>query len=95
MTYPEIKTNQKENRICHRKCLILTNQYIIICLLALIIFEFYAIKQRAFTIFDEVDGFQRDIDIIQGDVNALVNPLEDFIKNTSVLMNNLQILIPK
>jgi len=64
-------------------CILLTNQIILLTILSLIMIEFYLIKNKALSVFLDVQNFKDDVDHIQNKVDYIVPEINEFIHNMS------------
>ena len=64
-------------------CILLTNQIILLTILSLIMIEFYLIKNKASSVFLDVQNFKDDVDNIQNKVDYIVPEINEFIHNMS------------
>ena len=64
-------------------CILLTNQIILLTILSLIMIEFYLIKNKASSVFLDVQNFKDDVDNIQNKFDYIVPEINEFIHNMS------------
>ena len=64
-------------------CILLTNQIILLTILSLIMIEFYLIKNKALSVFLDVQNFKDDVDNIQNKFDYIVPEINEFIHNMS------------